>query len=509
MPAGTIANVPLDFFEPPITGAGERRRWRRRIAAGVVAVVAAAGIGGAAYEVVRHDCRGLARPDHNLSKVDGECIGWTDENAFAFAPNLDKVTADIGVENQHVANGFYGQNTNYVKVAVIMPMTSDGTSAMTAPTILHALEGAYVAQRRANASVFFDSPNPYIQLVLMNEGRTQSHWPEVTAALAGMTGGAHPVVAAVGLGVSVPDTRKLAVALNELRIPAIGGVLTAPTLATPGLFQAAPSNVDYIRALSAYLGTRPELRTAVLAYDSNVDYYVQTLRRAFEGPELKDYLGGREVGFNGSTLSTGTVVPAIFDDVKDDVCLTRAQMVFFAGRDRDLSRLIDQLAQRGQCGADRPLVILTGSTGLNLDDGIGATMTASDITLIDASASDAQGWSTSDGSVVGVPADFASFRAAFLASYPASDLTDGYAIGHHDAVAIAVKAVRQFARQAPDRTPTGPNVLTELANLHKFPGAGGSLSFDDHSDGWPHGKAVAIVQLPTAPTTPLPSFITP
>jgi ABC-type branched-subunit amino acid transport system substrate-binding protein len=297
------------------------------------------------------------------------------------------------------------------------------------------------------------------------------------------------------------------VELNHIGIPAIGAALTATTLSSPGLFQVSPSNDQSVTALASYLRTRPDVETAVLAYDTNDDDYVRSLRTAFRTILEEPYVHGRIKGFIGS-LGSHDATPAVFDDVKQNVCLTRADAVFYAGRDRDLPHLIDQLAHRGECGHDKPLVILTGSTGLNLDQGVESTMGNARITLISASSSDYNAWHAN----VDAPAGFDLFHQAFTRELPDDDLKDGYAIGHHDAVTVAVWAIRRFALQAAGRLPSGTDVLGQIINLnevtHAVPAAGGTLTFDDASGGWPHGKKISITQLPDGQVR-LPSFTTP
>jgi hypothetical protein len=504
----TIAKIPADFFEPPLSRGMRHRRFRRRIALTLIASLVVAIGGWGTYQYTRHDCRGLAWPDTRLSHVDGECIGWTDEQAFAFAPNLRDITEKIATENRDVHRRADNGGPNYVKVAVLMPMTTGPGSAMSALTILHAMQGVYIAQRRANASADFGSPNPLIQLILMNEGRSESHWPEMLRALAAMRTGGHPVVAVAGLGVSIPATQDAAGQLSNLNLPAIGGVLTATTLSAPQLFEVSPSNEGYVLALSGYLRTRPNLRTAVLAYDTNNDNYVRSLRMAFD-KQLASYIRGRVKGFIGS-LGTHDATSAIFDDVKQDACYTNADMIFYAGRDRDLPRLIDVLAHRRECGHQKPIVILSGSTGLSVAGDSVQTMTEHQITIIDASSADPDTWHTH--ARADAPAGFDAFYRAFTGNFPDTDLTDGYALGHHDAVATAVWAIRRFALQAPGRIPSGTDILGQIINLnegaHAVPAAGGTLTFDDASGGWPHGKKIAIIQIPTAGYSP-PSYTTP
>jgi hypothetical protein len=75
-----------------------------------------------------------------LSEVEGECTGWTNERHHAFAPEVDTVVSRITAQNNVVRQRWErpkeGQaRIDYVRVAVLMPMTADAGSAMVADTI--------------------------------------------------------------------------------------------------------------------------------------------------------------------------------------------------------------------------------------------------------------------------------------------------------------------------------------------------------------------------------------
>ena len=244
-------------------------------------------------------------------------------------------------------------------------------------------------------------------------------------------------------------------------------------------------------------------------YDTNDDNYVRTLREAFE-KQFEPFIHGRLKGFIGS-LGTRNAKAAVFDAIKNTVCASRVDMVLYAGRDRDLPILIDQLAARRECYRRPPvdpLVILTGSTGLNIDKSVEQKMIDGRITLIDASSSDAVTWLTG----AAAPAGFKPFHTEFIKAFPATDLLDGYALGHHDAVALVVEAIRNFAEQSPGSVVGGKDLHNQIINLNEaenpFQAAGGDLTFDNQIGRWPHGKKIALIQVP-AGRSPLPSFTTP
>ena len=504
----TIAKVPADYFEPPVTPRRRRRRRRRRVAALVAVLVLASAVGFAVWQYADHLCRGFALPDTRLTRVDGECIGWTIEEAYSFAPDLTQVTTRIAEQNVSARQRAETEHRGYVRIAVLMPMTAGTASAMTIDTIRRGLEGVYVAQQRANTSVG-GTASPYLQLVMMNEGRDQTHWTDLMPALQELKTGDHPVVAVVGLGVSIPPTQALATELSRLDLPAVGGVLTATDLNAPRLFEVSPSNDQYVTALADYRRLQPGLKSALLVYDTNDDNYVRTLRVAFE-KQFAPFIKGRIKGFIGS-LGTHDAQAAVFDAIKNTVCASKVDMVLYAGRDRDLPTLIAQLAARAECYRRPPvdpLVVLTGSTGLNLDKTVEQTMRDGRITLIDASSSDPVTWQRG----IDAPAGFNGFHAAFVKDFPAAELLDGYALGHHDAVALVVEAIRNFAEQSPGTVVSGKDVSNQIINLneadHPFQAAGGDLTFDNKAGRWPHGKKIALIQVPAAKTS-LPSFTTP
>jgi hypothetical protein len=79
-------------------------------------------------------------------------------------------------------------------------------------------------------------------------------------------------------------------------------------------------------------------------------------------------------------------------------------------------------------------------------------------------------------------------------------------------VALVVEAIRNFAEQSPGSLVSGKDLHNQIINLneadHPFQAAGGDLTFDNRIGRWPHGKKIALIQVP-AGRSPLPSFTTP
>jgi ABC-type branched-subunit amino acid transport system substrate-binding protein len=352
-----------------------------------------------------------------------------------------------------------------------------------------------------------------VQLVLANEGSDQGAWQQVVDQLVRLKGGPHPLVAVTGLGISLPATRAAAKALSDAGIPQVGSILTATDMVGPQLFKVSPSNEDYAAALRQYVQHHPPANGTYLVYDRRDDNYVQTLRAAFV-KEFGAQIGKHQVSFLGETGAAGAGTPQLFVDAVQDICLTQADHVLYAGRDIDLLDFIKALSDRGQCGKGpvRPLTVLTGATGLGsagataIDQALANTR----ITLVNASSTDTATWIRTGKHPDGFEDFLSAFRTLHLADV---DLQDGYTIMSHDAVLTAVLALRRATVQTGKPTVTGPDVLSELLNLHDaatVPAASGTLTFDGSSDGWPHGKPVPIIIRP-APShpAPLPLYTTP
>ncbi|MFI9237545.1 hypothetical protein [Streptomyces cinnamoneus] len=510
-------------------GPDELRPWWRGWAGfGALVLVVALLAGGALWLLrpsAREDSCSPGTPElvWRGSGAERECVGIMNETAYSFDPQLRDITERIAKENRRVRDQWEKPGSGrspvpYVKVALLTPMTTSDSSALPIEEIRTSLQGAYTAQCRANgcpglsaaASTGIHGKRPQVQLLLASEGRKQAHWRPVVAQLAGLTGGKHPLVAVAGLGVSIPETQDAAVELSKKKIPAIGAVLTATNIDAERLFKVSPSNTDYARALRQHLDKLPaEQRRGYLVFDSRDDNFVQTMRKAYD-EVFADYIDKRRVSFVGSAGSNAEGVPKLFFNAVQNICLTRTELVFYAGRGRDLADLVRALSTRGQCGHDKPITIVTGSTGaVQQADEVMGLLKDNKITILEASATDSERWIKG----VHAPSGFKPFHQSFQdLKFPDAALSDGYAIMHHDAVLTAVWATRIVTAQTGRENPDVQDVFNQITNLHdagRVPAAGGELSFDDASAGWPHNKPVPMIQVPATGDSPPPPYRTP
>ncbi|WP_148046304.1 ABC transporter substrate-binding protein [Halostreptopolyspora alba] len=432
-----------------------------------------------------------------ISYRDGECVGVTD-GSYVFDSAFTQIQQKIEAENDRVVQ----TGSASVKVALFTQLTPSESTAMSPEQVLRSLEGAYAAQKRANSSRDIGDPTPLIQLYLANAGGRQEHWEPIVDTLVAMSDDSAPLLAVVGLGVSIQATADTADRLSQHRIPMVSAVTSADELndeTFPGLIRVGPSNTDYVKALRGYVEDHDELATAVLVYDENdPDLYVASLTKAF-GAQMGEYTHGNPPQpFYGTALDEESS-PSLFHVVTQNICQTGADMALYAGRGVDLDALIDALHVR-PC-LDEPLSVLVAESGLGMhtDQEVLDKLKKSNITVVHASASDPE-WHRGGP---GVPDGFSGLHEAYeeYVGDPASGLVNGYAVAHHDAVLTAVKAIRLHNRKEGVTAASAEEVRKSLFRLnsqHSVGGAGGTLSFSKTRGGDPGGKVVPVIEIPRA-----------
>lgn len=520
---------------PPLNVKRHRRLRNRRIILVAVVVMALAGAGFAVTDYVAdlhaekmkldteraRRCPGLdgtSGAGFALTKTTGEqCTGWIIERNYPFGSNdtnIKNVISKITEENRRVHDqSGAAEPKPYVRVGVLMPMTSAPGSAMSSGEILHSLQGAYIAQKQANQespSELGDS-TPLIQLVLANEGQDHSEWPAVVEQLAGLRQGDHTLVAVTGLSISIPATRDAAEALGNSGIPTIGAVITANEMVAPRLFKVSPSNRQLAEALRASLDNRPGEKIGYLAYDRNPeDSYVQSLKKTLTETFADTYkLAEHSRGFNGSKPPTHG--PTLLSPIVDDICVVNPEVLFYSGRDRDLPALVEALKTRGRCqNPIKPLVIATVATGQPVAQD---ELDAAQVSLLYASATDHEAWRSAPDT----HPRYAAFDKLFTDvehggrdGFPEADLEDGWAVMHRDAVAAAVWATRKATTARVDKNaaqngrppisilPTSLDVYDALFSIKEIPIplAGGETYYTEQSPNglWPSGRPVPIIR---------------
>ncbi|MGP4110348.1 hypothetical protein ACTWP5_05450 [Streptomyces sp. 4N509B] len=491
------------FSNPP-------RHWLR-----AVWLVGAVVVGSlVAYAVIelpdRLDCRGGS----HLTNEAGECLGVTDgspaflprDDDHELADEFERVQELIKAENDRVA----AEADTYAKVGLMSTLSPDETSPLGPDQVLHALEGAYIAQWRANHTRQLGDPEPQIQLHLANVGGRHQGWRPAVDQLVEMADDPAPLVAVAGLSISTEDSRAAARELARHDIPIIGASASADGLnseTVEGLVRVTPSNTDFVTALHRYATDREGLDEAILVYDQKApDLHVRTLTEAFEEQFATELGTNPAQPFQGETLERDSSA-ALFDPAVRNICEVEADMVLFAGRIGDLGNFIDALHSRA-C-RDGHLSVLFADTGPLIRPGEHERLVDSRLTIVQASAMDPS-WPREAGETPDAPAGFADFyreydaRLSYVPDVPAA-LADGYAAANHDAMAVATQAVRVTHAQDSDSPMTGARVRDALFLLHlgnAVQTAGGTLHFTTERNGDPGGKPIAIQEAPPGETPP-------
>jgi ABC-type branched-subunit amino acid transport system substrate-binding protein len=440
------------------------------------------GVGGISGR--GHSLQYLSKRELGFAEMQ-ECVGWTLDQSFAFLdedPKLKQLMTAIVKENKSIE----ARGGQYVRVAVMLPISQQEAAFLNPAQVRQALAGAYLAQMQANHSGAISDQNLGIQLVIANEGSKQQLWAETITMLDELQRGAHPVVAVIGLGISHANTVSGARALATRGVPAIGAVLSARTMRTDGLFILSPSNDHYGDAINKELQRQGlDNKKALTICDHSNDEYTKGLAEAFAA-HIKSATG-RCYPFDGSIGSTNA--KRLFGHISAAVCDTQAEVLFYAGRSRDLPALVEMLKSR-ECGnsKSRHLSLFTGSTGIDVTPEL---MRSADIDFYCASSTLPADWDSENNGYVQLREAFEKWLRAPL-GFSRERQQEGYLILHRDAVAVAVQAARDvFASNG--EAPTAQEVKTRIQQREAFLTVSGPVSFKGVEGGWVHDKRTPIV----------------
>ncbi|WP_371656231.1 MULTISPECIES: protein kinase domain-containing protein [unclassified Streptomyces] len=386
----------------------------------------------------------------------------------------------------------------YASVVYLTPITAeyDGTSMMA--SVRHDLEGAYLAQRRANHD---SASGPRIRVLIAQTGGSAEQRAYTVGQVLHRRGAEH-IVAAVGLGGSTASSQDMVGELTAGGLPAFGSVLTADSWAgTPGLVRVAPANADQAAAAVRFLSAGAYARARVLLVEDVAagDQYTSTLATQFRARMPTDRLAGA-VLFDSQASGPA----AAFRHQVGELCAARPDVVYFAGRGTSLPAFLTALADR-PC-RDRPLAVVSGddATQVTRTDGFGprdlaAVLRTGRVDLVYTGLAHPGAWDVAPRAFA--PQAIAPFRdGTFTTAFPHSGLDDGRAIMMYDTLLIAARALRG-APMASD--PTATDVHRTLAALREGTGvAGASGWITINGDGGPRDKAIPVIRIePSGRTT--------
>ncbi|PSL52276.1 ABC-type branched-subunit amino acid transport system substrate-binding protein [Saccharothrix carnea] len=469
---------------PPVP----RPPWRKPkwwLAAGVVLALVAAAV------VVPTVLRSAGRCADGVTRTDtGECVGVTD-GSYVFAPELAEIQGLVRAENEAVV----ASGEPFVSIALMIPMTLTDNDTTPVEWVRHHLQGAYVAQYRANHDVA-TGDRPLIRLLLANPGSGLARWQPVVAELERRRTTSDHLVAVTGIGLSLATSRDAMVRLSEAKIPLFASTLTSDDLRDiDGLVNMAPTNAAQARAAATHV--KANTRTAMLIQDDTEDeLYAKTLAESFSTTFVDvDHSFAGQTEFFDSRLGG---VANTFLQMVPNICTARPGVLYFAGRGQHLLMLVAQLVER-KC-KDHPIRILTGDdlsvVAFPGDLARRAADAGIDVRFTALAHPDA--WRAA-------PAEFDAQSTYYLRDqictvcfpllFRNDTLDDASAIMAYDAVLTAVRTTR-FAGKPPGRLVSPEDLLQVQNRLHgenAVPGASGWLSFDGH--GSPIAKVVPIMRV--------------
>lgn len=495
-----------NLMRPPETARGRRRRRIRTRLLIVSAVLAVSTLAVGSVVMISNMLTSCGDGLERHGRLD-ECIGLTD-GSFVFREEYRQVESLIRAENEFVRQ----QNALYVTVVWFEPMTLTNPDSTDAESVRHRLQGAYLAQYRANHPPQGQRPNlPLVRLLLANPGSQAEQWEPVVDQIRDRREAEH-LVAVAGLGQSLDSTRTAVNRLAQYKIPMVAGLITADSMSdppgqkeVPGFIRVVPTNTDQVSALVQ--DVKDEVRTAILVQDTSPnEVYTRDIGSAFRTIFPQD--GRRLLPIEEFDSSLGRTVND-FPKMVLEICQEEPDIVFFSGRAVALLEFLEALADR-KC-VDQPVRVLTGDSASNLTaDQHVKNAVATGVALQFTNLAEPAAWNGSNPMFFSAEStqyfQEAGGRGYFSSDFPNDSAEDGQAITSHDAMWTAVLAARGVVALTKDETraPTADAVVAQFDRMHgtsAVSGASGWISLDENGN--PRDKALTIVRLDPPSATPV------
>ncbi|WP_181787880.1 ABC transporter substrate-binding protein [Streptomyces phytophilus] len=499
-----------------------RRSWGPLTAAAAVVVLGTAGVLGYLLLFGEPESCGAG-----LYVQDGECIGVSDGTGV-FMPDVEgmpEVSARIAEQNEAVAG------EKHATVALLIPLESDNAAVQR--QILSEVQGAYLAQARANSA---DSVKPPIRLVLANPGRGYGHWHKAVEQLDRDEPGLRAVV---GFNLSLKPTKAaLEYVTREMRVPAVASVVTADDFANPegtdqvpypGLARVVSTTRDQAQALLAFDRDLAGAETALVADYRPGDNYNRSLRETFGAARDSAGAGGdgqgtgvQDMRFTSPGVEEEGYTANEFEDFAANICRSRADVVYFAGRAFHLELFVKKLANT-YCREKPAYTVITGSDATTLDRRLSDTERAAlrgdpgagkpSVTIRyaapahpDTWATELARWQDSHPSEAEPPlylresADAMTTLRQDIAALEGAigevQLDDGRTIVTHDVVLTASRALARAVHTSEQDVPSAERVRMDLGKLNsdlRVRGASGLVCLTNAGN--PYNKALAVVEV--------------
>jgi ABC-type branched-subunit amino acid transport system substrate-binding protein len=419
----------------------------------------------------------------------GECVGVSAGETHYGQEPLARAIDGIKAANDVLQEG------EYVSVAVFVPMTPGAGSIITSEWVVDQLEGARLAQAAHNAS----KVRPKVRLLLANPGGDMAGWEGVVEQLDARRRTADHLVAVTGIGLSLENARKAVERLTGLGIPVIGSTITADDLVGfTGLFLPAPTNTRQARAAATYAKKIPA-RSALVVVDVNkADHYPPTLADAFK----KQFADAEHTVFPDDQQYDSSLgrVPNAFAQMVYNICAIDTDLIYFAGRGRDLVELVAVLKAR-PC-ADKPVRIFTGddvTTEQVTSMRLGSAATAN-VEIFYTEVASSQAWAVDRDRPSEENREFRRSAVEGFLGGPLSfkDPMPTFEAGRimgYDAVLTVLSAIRRASGEDGNVVDSDQvmQMMRQLNNENAVHGASGTLSYGN--DGVAKDKVVPLIRV--------------
>jgi len=436
---------------------------------------------------------------------------------------LTDLVADLEANNAAVTGD------NYVSVVLLLNLSPvRNVDTTTYDGVYRSVEGAMAAVWRANHTPAFSGSavpgdEPKVKLFLANMGSENADWEQAVDQIDANALANH-ITMAVGLGQSTDNTRRAAGKLSrEHGIPVVGATVTGDTMnfdiddgeTLNGFFRVSPTNTDTVVAATRYIteGLRvPSDRVAIVEDTVRSDDYVSTLvtaahehlgtthRFPYTSPNIDDDIQARADSLRGQ-----------FGYLNINLCATKPDVVYFAGRGADLGTFVRTLVESGTaCG---PLIVLTGDDGIQAvrdpDVAVAIADPSAKVRVQYTGLASPEKWGGCEGdrATAAERTEYNKFQSAFTGrpacgldtrpsdgarrlDYPLEDLDNGQAILTHDAAGLAVVAARRAGPSAVTDPMSQVGVLQQVRCRTAFLGASGYIQFSADPDH--HGNPIGV-----------------
>ncbi|MDP4509149.1 ABC transporter substrate-binding protein [Nonomuraea turcica] len=398
-----------------------------------------------------------------------ECVGVS--GGYAFERRFDGIVQAMARENAFATKGGSG---SYVTIAFLGPLTQPE------PRVVHQLEGAVAAQRRANRGEVA-GVTPLIKLVLANTDSTESNWRETTEDLLAMVDSDDRLVAVAGLGRSTSSTLESLKLLATKNLAMVGDAVTSDAIdrtKVHGFVRVNPRVSEQVRLLATYVGDSAEKaaggkgwRTAALIHSAKPgDLYADSLAAEFKKHMKKQWDAGGDVAYPFSDPPGNQ-----WQIIMSNLCARPPDMIFYAGRGRDLHAFVRSLSESAKCLG--PVKIVTGSDAVRLKAEQSPLGTFDAVSLIYAPLAEPLLLDCAENQ------SYQRLLEAYQSlGFDKEHLGTGWGIMAHDAVLAAAQAVR-WAAGGSGKDPVTPGDVAGILPLFAQPntavsGASGPVMFD-------------------------------